>query len=54
MKDNIPEDVKSKCNHNRFKGTMLAWYSWIEKKIKHRAKQKQCTNCKLWLFKEEY
>jgi hypothetical protein len=46
---------KDQCQrHNPFKGSYLQHIDYVEAKIKHGAKQKQCKKCGYWFFKSEY
>jgi hypothetical protein len=47
--------VKEPCErHKPFKGGYFAYVDFMETKIKHGAKQKQCKKCGYWFFKSEY
>jgi hypothetical protein len=47
--------VKDQCKrHKPFTGGYLQHIDYMETKIRHGAKQRQCKKCGYWFFKSEY
>jgi len=46
---------KEKCTkHKPVKLPYLKWIDWAEKKFRQGEKQKKCSKCGHWFFKEEF
>lgn len=41
-------------SHNQKKLSYLEWHAWAEEQTKKGLEQKQCPDCKLWLFPSEF
>lgn len=48
------EIYRAKCSHKLSDKSYSQWHEWAEKQYKAGKRQKQCPNCKLWLWPSEY